>query len=72
MTAEEEREATSGGGGRAEGGNGDAVAQSKERGWDANKAVCSQLQISLSMEALSMATTMAWGSCNDACCPAAA
>ena len=43
MTAEEEREATSGGGGGAEGGNGDAVAQAKERGWDASKAVCSQL-----------------------------
>ena len=43
MAAEEEREATSGGGGGAEGGNGDAVAQAKERGWDASKAVCSQL-----------------------------
>ena len=53
-------------------GNGDAVAQAKERGWDASKAVCSQLRKNLSMEALSMATTMAWGSRNDACCPAAA
>ena len=48
-----------------------AKRASKERGWDASKAVCSQLQSSLSMEALPMATTMAWGNCNDACCPAA-
>ena len=49
-----------------------AKSASKERGWNASKAVCSQLRNSLSMEALSMATTMAWGSRNDACCPAAA
>ena len=49
-----------------------AKSASKERGWDASKAVCSQLRNNLSMEALSMATTMAWGSHNDACCPAAA
>ena len=44
MTAEEEREATSGGGGGAEGGNGDAVAQAKERGWDASNVTARALR----------------------------
>ena len=49
-----------------------AKSASKERGWDASIAVCSQLRNSLSMESRSMATTMAWGSHNDACCPTTA